>query len=286
MHVSEGRPIVSTRVPDHAAAFEFPGNSPGVLLIHGFTGDTSEMRPLAEKLNQELGLYCYAPLLPGHGVMPHELHGVTDVHWQDAAHEALDHVRARHKDVIIVSFSMGAALAADMLAHDHKHVIAFVAIAPMISTRFPLIPFTPLVSRVIPWFYPLKYVPMDMLGIRGKILSYDPTLDLDDPDVRRRLRKEVRLPIAVADELRKVAKNAIRAAHHIHVPTLVAQGERDLTLDPHGAKRFFRHVPANDKTLLTFSGADHDFVKRNCRGNDELVTAVTSWIRARFATTR
>jgi len=256
---------------------------PGVLLLHGFTGDTSEMRPLAECINGSLGLHCYAPLLPGHGVPPHELHGISDEQWLQAAQQGFECLRAQHQQVIVVSFSMGAALAAIMLEHTNAEV-AYIAISPLIATRFPLIPFTPLVSRFMPWIYPLKFVPIDMLGIRGKILQYDPTLNLDDPIVVARLRDEVRLPIAVAEELRKIAKRAIRAAQGITVPTLVVQGDGDLTLDPEGARRFYRNIPATDKTLLTVADADHDFVKFNRPGNAVLVSVVEGWIRQRFAT--
>jgi carboxylesterase len=277
------------RVPAGSNTFELAAqtvsdvqDAPGVLLIHGFTGDTSEMRPLAEEINSHLGLYCYAPLLPGHGLPPHELHGITDTHWLEAAHAGYEHVRARHNRVIVVSFSMGAALAAIMLAETHADPVAYIAIAPMITTRFPLLPFAPLVSRFIPFIYPLKFVPIDLLGIRGKIQQYDPSLDLDDPQVVEQLKAEIRIPIAVAEELRKIAKRAINAAHHITVPTLVVQGERDLTLDPDGARRFYRALRSADKNMLSFAGADHDFVKAKRPGNSLLVTTVSGWIRQRF----
>jgi esterase/lipase len=169
-----------------------------------------------------------------------------------------------------------------MLAQKHADPVAYIAIAPMIATRFPLLPITPLISRFMPWVYPLKYIPLDMLGIRGKISQYDPTLDLDDPAVLEQLKTEIRIPVSVAEELRKIAKRAILAAHQIKVPTLVVQGERDLTLDPDGARRFYRAIPSSDKNMLSFAGADHDFVKAGRPGNPLLVTTVSGWIRQRF----
>ena len=41
----------------------------GVLLVHGFTGSPSSMRPWAEYLNQK-GFTVRVPLLPGHGTKP------------------------------------------------------------------------------------------------------------------------------------------------------------------------------------------------------------------------
>ncbi|MEP7284299.1 MAG: alpha/beta fold hydrolase, partial [Chloroflexota bacterium] len=244
--------ITTYTIPSHANAFELPGRSPGVLLLHGFTGDPSEMRSLAQRLNIELGLYCYAPLLPGHGVPPHELYGVTDDHWLEAARHGLAQVKAQHKRVIVCAFSMGAALAAIMLAAKPQQADAFIAIAPMIATRIPLLPIlTPLLGRMIPWVYPLKFMSIDALGMRQKLLDFDPTLDLDDPQIAARLRDEVRIPVTVIEELRKVAARAIHAAPHIEIPTLVAQGDSDMLVDPDGAHRFYRSLAAQDKTLLT-----------------------------------
>lgn len=276
---------------------ELAGGSPGVLLIHGFTGDTDDVRPIAERLNADLGLACYAPLLPGHGVPPHELFGITDEHWLGAAGEALKHLSQQHDEVIVIAFSMGGGLASILLgepphrsgldgaarADALRKVSSFIALAPMIATRLPLLPFTPLISQVMPWFYPLKFMPIDMMGIRKKILQYDPTLNLDDPAVVARLKEEVRIPIAVAEELRKIAKRAIRAASHITLPTLVVQGASDMTLDPDGAWRFYKALGATDKTMLTVATADHDFTHAGRPGNQQMLEAVEGWVRGRIA---
>ena len=46
--------------------FYWAGNETGVLLIHGFTAITAEVRPMAQLLHRE-GYTVAAPLLPGHG---------------------------------------------------------------------------------------------------------------------------------------------------------------------------------------------------------------------------
>ena len=50
-----------------AEGFEFQGdNGKAVLLLHGYTGSASEMRPLGEYLHKH-GYTVLCPLLPGHG---------------------------------------------------------------------------------------------------------------------------------------------------------------------------------------------------------------------------
>src|SRR5258708_19964001 len=135
--------------------FEFPGGSPGVLLVHCLSADAGSVRAIAEALNK-LGLYCYAPLLPGHGTLPDKLHGITDEQWIDSARAGLARVREQHDQVIVVAFSMGGALTAIMLSEGHENVAAYIAIAPMITTRIPLLPIIPLLRRFFPSFYPLN----------------------------------------------------------------------------------------------------------------------------------
>ena len=50
----------------------------GVVLVHGYTGTPSSMRPWAEYLNQQ-GYTVRVPLLPGHGTKPEDL---SEIKWQ------------------------------------------------------------------------------------------------------------------------------------------------------------------------------------------------------------
>jgi Esterase/lipase len=52
----------------------WPGNATGVLLIHGFTATTAEVRLLADAFKKQ-GLTVSAPLLPGHGTSPQDRTG-------------------------------------------------------------------------------------------------------------------------------------------------------------------------------------------------------------------
>jgi len=261
-------------VPEDRKTFELPGTSPGVLLVHGFTGDTREMRPLARQINQ-LGLHCYVPLLPGHGGPPHLMAGITAQVWQDSVRQGLAYLRKTHDRVIVVGFSMGGALAATVLADNP--VLAFVAIAPMIHIRNPLLPFAPFAKYVFPWFHPLRFMSIDTMGIRDELLAFDPTLKLDDPDVLDMLRREVRFPVAVAAELPKIARQALASAKRLTTPTLVIQGDADLTLYSEGAQRFYNAIPAH-KELAILPNAGHDVVKAGHPMHSTLLSIVERWI--------
>lgn len=81
----------------------------GVLVLHGFTGNPSSMRGVAESL-AELGHYVEMPRLPGHGTTIEEM---IETGWSDwteevaAAHERLS---AQVNDVVVLGLSMGGSL--------------------------------------------------------------------------------------------------------------------------------------------------------------------------------
>ena len=59
---------------DHLPGDEFfwEGNNTGILLSHGYTATTAEVRPLAETLYRQ-GYTVAGPLLPGHGTDPKDM---------------------------------------------------------------------------------------------------------------------------------------------------------------------------------------------------------------------
>ncbi len=272
--------MIDYKTPSDRLSFEMAGQSPGCLLLHGFTGDPREMRFLADAISSQLGLYVYVPLLPGHGGPPHLMHGLRVHDFTDSVRTALAKVREQHSRVIVCAYSMGAALAAPLVA---EHPVAgFVALAPMLSIRNPLLPLAPLARFVLPWVYPLKLASIDTLGLREELLTYDPTLKLDDPATLKMLRNEVRFPVSVADELRKMQAQARKAAAHISTPTLILQGSLDLTLNPAGAQRFYDNLAAMDKQIRFFPGVDHDIVKARNPANRDMIAAVVAWIKERI----
>jgi alpha-beta hydrolase superfamily lysophospholipase len=78
--VSEAvRPVVPGAEP-----FSAPGGPHGALVVHGFTGNPSSVRGLAEAL-AGAGFAVELPLLPGHGTTLDDLMPTRFAHWSGAA---------------------------------------------------------------------------------------------------------------------------------------------------------------------------------------------------------
>lgn len=267
-------------IPPDRQPFEMTGGSPACLLLHGFTGDTREMRLIADAINGDLGYHVYAPLFPGHGGPPNLLGGLKAEDFYATVRAGIARLREAHSRVVVVAYSMGAALAAHVLRDEP--VAAFVMLAPMLAIRNPLLPLAHFGKHILPWIYPLKMMNLSVFGLRDQILAFDPMLDLDDPATVKMLRDEVRFPIAITDELRRMQNKAHLAAPRLHLPTLIVQGTADLTLNPSGAQRFYTALQARDKEILMIPRVDHDIVYARNPGHSAMVDKVVGWLRERF----
>ncbi|SMY10824.1 alpha/beta hydrolase [Brevibacterium jeotgali] len=149
-------PHDSTRQPQTASDDEisFPPDSPhtawhqlgsadlpAVLLLHGFTGSPSSMRPLAESL-QDTSATLSVPRLPGHGGTWQQLRRTGWDHWRGAAIAAYDELADEHPGVIVVGQSMGGALAL-ALGIDRRPE-AIITVNPALHVDSPLAPALPL----------------------------------------------------------------------------------------------------------------------------------------------
>lgn len=116
--------------------FFLEGGPVGILLIHGLTATTAEVRLAADRLN-ELGYTVSAPLLPGHGTRPEEMYGVA---WQDWAWEVektYHHLATLCDDVFVGGESTGSVLALD-LARKYPEIKGVLCFAPAIKLALPL----------------------------------------------------------------------------------------------------------------------------------------------------
>jgi carboxylesterase len=118
-------------------SFDWPGGDTGILLLHGFTATTAEVRPLARRLHASRGYSLAGPLLPGHGTTPDDLNRCRWVDWVDAAEAAYCALAARCRTVLVGGESMGAMLALNV-ASRRPEVAGLLLFAPAIWTNASL----------------------------------------------------------------------------------------------------------------------------------------------------
>ncbi|MDE3108057.1 MAG: alpha/beta fold hydrolase [Acidobacteriota bacterium] len=102
----------------------------GVLVLHGFTGNPTSMRALAEGF-VDAGYSVSLPRLPGHGTSVEDMMTTNWADWSSAALAAYDELAATCARVVVVGLSMGGGLSAYVA--ERREVAGVVFINPIVK---------------------------------------------------------------------------------------------------------------------------------------------------------
>ena len=219
----DGHLVTATRSPgqgDKSPIF-CPSDGPAVLCLHGFTGTPFEVAPLARHL-AGAGFSVSAPRLAGHGESASALAATRWQYWLASAEAAFDELRAAsgNRPVALAGFSMGGLLAL-RLARLHPHAVPALVVmsAPLRLRNMQVI-----LARAwnhLPGF--LRRGPLATVRKRGGS-------DVTDDSVRAENPSLPEMPLAGIVELIELAEVVRRDLTHLHMPALIAHGERDRTI--------------------------------------------------------
>lgn len=188
--------------------FYWAGGPEGVLLIHGYTATTAEVRPLARFLCEQ-GYTVAGPLLPGHYTTPEDANRYTWKDWTHAIETAYREIAAHCSRVIVGGESTGALLSL-YLASEHPEVAAVLCYAP--ALRLTLSPVQAALLRLIA---PFK--------------SYLPKGEISNAELWQGYPVN---PLRGAVQLLDLQVAVRRRLARVHQPLLLMQGRRDAVVSP------------------------------------------------------
>jgi carboxylesterase len=209
--------------------FFMEGNSIGVLLLHGFTATTTEVRLLAENLHQS-GLTTIAPLLPGHGTHPKDLNRVKWPMWVEKTKHSYEMLLEKCQQIFVVGESMGALLALE-LAIQHPEINGLLLFAPAIKVK--LLWTAKFISIIKP--YQEKKPKDDNLPWKGYKVN----------------------PTIAAHEMYKLQKHTRMHLNKITQPTLVFTGGKDRTISSDSANIILNGIQSNFKCHIHLEESSH-----------------------------
>jgi len=215
-------------------SFFWQAGPTGVLLVHGFTATTAEVRLLGRYLH-ERGYTVAGPLLPGHGTTPEDMNRRRWQDWTGAVEQAYGQIAARCERVFIGGESMGAVLAL-YAASEHPEAAGILLYAPALllpaSRMWPirlLAPFVPYVNKPVN--------PPRASDARWQGYSVN--------------------PLRGVAQLNQLQREARRRLPRIHQPVLVVQGRLDQTIDPRSGEVILRETASTDKELRWLEQSPH-----------------------------
>lgn len=210
------------------------------LLIPGFLGTPKEMRPIGEEL-AAAGISASGVLLPGFGPDIARLGKVRAEDWIAAAAEAWQEERARGRRTLLVGFSMGGAVAL-AVAERVGLPDAAVLLAPHWKFADRRAMALPVMKHVLKEFRPFEKADFSDPGTRATFAEMAPGVDLDDPAMQDRLRRESVIPTRTLDELRRIGAMAAKAAPRVTAAATFLQGRQDPTVLPAFTRQLARKI--------------------------------------------
>ena len=227
---------------ERVRAFAFEGGGVGCLLLHGFTGTPSEMRPLGERL-AERGYTVCAPLLPGHGTRVEDLAPTTWKDWYATTLASWEELGAKTSVRVIAGLSMGALLALH-LAHARPHeVCAVAALAPALELASQRSAEIALWAR---WLPPLP-----------RRLAIVPKRSAKLPGVGRSTPAYDEIPLRSLASMIALQRRVRSELPEITTPTLIIEGGLDHTVSQKAGRAIESALGSPIKSRIRFPLSAH-----------------------------
>lgn len=223
---------------DDGNAIVREGRSPRFLAFHGFTGTTSEIRPLVDAVSAK-GYAVRAPLLAGHGSSACDLQEATFEKWVEAAAKEID-----GEPFVLCGFSLGSLVAIELASRRPAGLRGLVLLGNALCLTTPVSVALGFVDRrgwKLPDWYLLKLW----------------SSDVRDPEMRKRVVAYDRDPLRAALEVYRGGRRVEAKLASIVCPTLIVHGGKDRVCPAANARLVARKLGATDVTTRVFPKSGH-----------------------------
>ncbi|MEJ5308617.1 MAG: alpha/beta fold hydrolase [Anaerolineae bacterium] len=217
-------------------SFFWEGGPVGVLLSHGYTATTAEVRLLGRFLHEH-GYTVSGPLLPGHGTTPQEMNRCRWQTWAEAFESAYRDLAARCERVFVGGESMGGLLAL-YLASYHPEVAGVMAYAA---------------ALVVPPSFAKTFV-LPLLAPLGVILQKGPSTP---SAADARWQGYHHNPLRATQQLFALQAATRARLSEITQPILIVQGRLDTSVDASAPDVIYHSVRSTEKHLYWFEHSTH-----------------------------
>lgn len=212
--------------------FFFQEGKRAVLLLHGFTGNSSDVRQLGRFL-QKKGYTSYAPQYEGHAAPPEEILKSSPYIWFKDVLDGYDYlVEQGYEEIAVAGLSLGGVFALKLSLNRHVKGIVTMCAPAEVKTEGTIYKGFLEYARNLK-----KYEGKDQATIEKEMKDFHPTETLKElSDTLRNVRSEVD---GVLD------------------PILVVQAEKDEMIDPQSANYIYGNVSSDEKQIKWYANSGH-----------------------------
>ncbi|PPA70153.1 alpha/beta hydrolase [Jeotgalibacillus proteolyticus] len=214
--------------------FTFEGGKRAVLLLHGFTGNSSDVRMLGRFLEKN-GYTSHAPHYKGHGVPPEELVKTGPADWWKDVMRGYDHLKSLGYDEIAVAgLSLGGVFSLKL-----GYTVPVKGIVTMCAPMY-------IKSEEVMYKGVLEYA-REFKKYEGK----------EKDQIESEMEKFAQTPMETLKALQALIKDVRNSVDMIYTPTFVVQGRHDHMINMDSANIIHDGVETDDKKLKWYEKSGH-----------------------------
>lgn len=205
-----------------------------MLLLHGFTGNTADVRMLGRYLN-ERGYTCHAPQYKGHGVPPEELvHTGPEDWWKDVM-DGYEYLRSEgYENITACGLSLGGVFSLKL-----GYTVPIKGIVPMCAPMH------------------IKSEEVMYEGVLSYARNYKKFEGKQPEQIEKEMKEFEKTPMNTLKSLQELIADVRKNVDMIYSPTFVVQARHDHMINTESANIIYNEVETDDKQLKWYEESGH-----------------------------
>jgi carboxylesterase len=214
--------------------FTFKSGKRAVLLLHGFTGNSADVRMLGRYL-EDKGYTCHAPQYKGHGVPPEELvHTGPEDWWQDVV-EGYEYLKEiGHEEIAVAGLSLGGVFSLKL-----GYNVPVKGIIPMCAPMY------------------IKSEEVMYQGILDYAREYKRFERKTEEQIAQEMEEFKKTPMTTLKALQALIADVRNEVDMLYAPLFVVQARHDAMINTDSANIIYNQAESLEKELKWYEESGH-----------------------------
>ncbi len=214
--------------------FTFEGGDRAVLLLHGFTGNSADVRMLGRFLEKK-GYTCHAPIYKGHGVPPEELVHTRPTDWWQDVTEAYQLLKDKgFEKIAVVGLSLGGVFSLKL-----GYTVPVLGVVPMCAPMY------------------IKSEETMYQGILAYAREYKKREQKSPEQIEQEMLEFQKTPMNTLKALQQLIADVRNNVDMIYAPTFVVQARHDEMINTDSANIIYNGVESTLKDIKWYEDSTH-----------------------------
>ncbi len=217
-----------------AKPFTFKAGKRAVLLLHGFTGNTADVRMLGRFLEKR-GYTCHAPLYKGHGVPPEVLVQTGPDDWWKDVMDGYQLLKSMgYEEIAVAGLSLGGVFSLKL-----GYTVPIKGIIPMCAPMY------------------IKSEDVMYEGILEFAREYKQREGKTGEQIEREIDEYKKTPMNTLKALQTLISGVRQNIDMIYAPTFVVQARVDDMINTNSANIIYNEIESHIKKIKWYEESGH-----------------------------